>query len=180
MPKSVEWSKISHDDLLALVRYDPDTGEFTFIKAPGNRTDMVGRRAGRTSIRDDGSKVRTIKLQQRDYIESRVAWFYMTGSWPTVEIDHKDTDPLNNKWSNLREATSSQNKWNQKSKGGISPYKGVIRLGKRWKAHIRVDYKRKSIGVFDSEIEAAAAYDREARVLHGEYARLNFPDNCYA
>jgi hypothetical protein len=46
----------------------------------------------------------------------------------------------------------------------------------RWRARIRVNGKRISLGLFKDEIEAAKAYDRAARKYHGEFASLNFPD----
>ncbi len=63
------------------------------------------------------------------------------------------------------------------SRGGRSKYKGVNPVGTngRWFASICRNYKRVYLGTFDTEIEAALAYDTTARELFGEYARLNFP-----
>ena len=94
-------------------------------------------------------------------------------------VDHRDRNGLNNQKRNLRFCTQSQNMMNLKSSTGTSKYKGVswnIKY-KRWQSHIRLNYKLKNLGSYNSEIEAALAYDHAARELFGEFARLNFPGN---
>lgn len=93
------------------------------------------------------------------------------------QIDHIDGNGLNNTKGNLRLVTNSQNQMNSKkrSKKASSEYKGV-HFGKReqkWVAQIGFNGKRKCLGYFDSEFEAASAYNEAAVKLHGEYARLN-------
>jgi|ERR1041385_872703 hypothetical protein len=93
-------------------------------------------------------------------------------------IDHIDRNPFNNQRSNLRVCTQSQNLANStKRKGTISKYKGVTWDKSRnvWKAQIQFEYKHINIGYFNSENEAARAYDRKAKRLFGEFAVLNFP-----
>lgn len=90
----------------------------------------------------------------------------MTGKWPKEEIDHKDRDPSNDRWCNLREATSSQNKYNR---GDDDNLRGVYRSGKRWYALVSRNY----LGTFDTFEEAVAARDAEAVRLAGDFAVLN-------
>jgi AP2 domain/HNH endonuclease len=92
--------------------------------------------------------------------------------------DHINRNTLDNRRSNLREVTSSQNQMNAKSRGGVSQFKGVRwrKDRSKWVAIITVDYKKKRVGSFDNEIDAARAYDNAALELFGEYALLNFPD----
>jgi hypothetical protein len=89
-------------------------------------------------------------------------------------VDHIDGDPLNNRRGNLRVVTKAQNAANAKSRGGASQYRGVYkaRSGK-WAAQIAKEGQRISLGHYETEEEAAAAYDEAAKELHGEYARLN-------
>ena len=90
--------------------------------------------------------------------------------------DHIDGNGLNNQKSNLRKATVSQNGANRrKQKGTVSKFKGVDLLPKtqKWRARIMVGWKRQTLGYFDSELEAAKAYDKAAVELCGEFANLN-------
>jgi len=92
-------------------------------------------------------------------------------------IDHINHDGLDNRRDNLRIATATQNRRNSRSvKTGTSKYKGVHyrKDFKKYRARITVGNKRISIGHFDSEEEAARAYDEAARVYHGDFAVLNF------
>ena len=97
------------------------------------------------------------------------------------DVDHIDGDGLNNQKYNLRLATNSQNNMNQKKPKGsyTSIYKGVRwhKGGKKWQASIRKDGKLMHIGCYISEVEAGKAYDKKARGMFGEYARLNFPES---
>jgi hypothetical protein len=91
------------------------------------------------------------------------------------ECDHINGDRLDNRRENLRIVTRQQNSWNRiKSVGCTSQYKGVhwSARNKKWKSAIR----RKHLGTFTDEADAARAYDAAARELFGEFAHLNFPD----
>ncbi|MGA2172192.1 MAG: AP2 domain-containing protein [Sedimentisphaerales bacterium] len=96
-------------------------------------------------------------------------------------VDHRNGDSLDNRRANLRLATRLQNQWNRrKSKNTTSRFMGVSfykRHGK-WAAYINIAKKRIHLGHFDSEIEAARIHDAAAKKYRGEFARLNFPEEC--
>lgn len=87
--------------------------------------------------------------------------------------DHIDGDGLNNRRGNLRLATRAQNSANAAPRGGASKYRGVFKGKGKWCAQIAKGGVRISLGSFDTEEEAAAAYDETAKSLHGQFARLN-------
>ena len=93
-------------------------------------------------------------------------------------IDHKNGNHLDNRRSNLRVATRSQNAANaKKRRTGSSRYKGVAwyKPRKQWISQITRKGLSSVIGFFDDEIDAAKAYDAAALEEYGEFARPNFP-----
>ncbi len=91
------------------------------------------------------------------------------------QVDHRNHDPLDNRRANLRAATYSTNGANRRG-WGRSGYKGVyVRPDGRFAAQIKKNKTSTHLGRFLCPVEAARAYDAAARVLHGEFAKLNFP-----
>lgn len=164
---------LSHTRLLQLIEYLPESGFFIWRKTRGKVKG--GSVAGSLHV----SRTRAnycyvaIKIDGKEYAAHRLAWFYMTGMMPhpDVQIDHHDGSSCNNRWSNLRPATHTQNQWsrgaNRTSGTGL---RGVTPNGKRWRARISVNGKRIDLGVFDSKWAAAAAYKRASEQHHGEFA----------
>ncbi len=93
-------------------------------------------------------------------------------------VDHKNTNGLDNQRDNLRPANNSQNQWNSRPHKGRR-FKGVFKssLGNNWYSRIQIKLNRIYIGTYQTEEEAAHAYDTKAKELFGEYARLNFPNS---
>jgi hypothetical protein len=88
-----------------------------------------------------------------------------------LEVDHVNRDRLDNRRSNLRPATRSQQRQNA-HRGGSSQFTGVTwhKRAEKWMAHCNQQY----LGLFVSEEDAARAHDAAAVVAFGEFARLNF------
>lgn len=105
------------------------------------------------------------------------------GAGAHVVVDHRDLDHLNNQRHNLRLATVSENQFNRQVQvNNRSGYKGVsfCQPVKKWRARIKAGDKEVIIGYFNTPLEAAQAYDATAKVMHGAFARLNFPDMAAA
>lgn len=93
-------------------------------------------------------------------------------------IDHVDHNGLNNCRSNLRIAThelNAVNKLKSKTAATSSEFKGVSfhKQAGKWAAHYRAKNVKQHIGLFDTEVEAALAYNEAARQVWGEAASLN-------
>ncbi len=96
-----------------------------------------------------------------------------------ADIDHINRNGLDNSRGNLRWATRSENCMNRVSDGGTSRFKGVSWSEQRqkWTVNIKINKKNYGLGRFDSEIDAAKAYDKAANEAYGPFAALNFPSD---
>jgi hypothetical protein len=159
---------IDQTELKNILRYEPETGKFIWIYSL-HRT-RIGTEAG--SYMRDGYK--RIKIGNKGYVASRLAWLYMTGEWPKHDIDHKDTDKKNDKWENLREATDAEQARNRNVKrNNVSGYKGVRQATSgRYEAAIKLNGKYKYLGMYDTPEEAADAYADAAVEAYDEFARF--------
>lgn len=121
-----------------------------------------------------GLNRRDIKIKGIYYTKSKICWALHYGEYPTETLDHKDIDWNNNKITNLRKATGSQNQYN-KVQSNPSGYKGVTwrsRINKPWLAKIRVNRTRINLGSFATAEEAAEVYKKACLKYHGEFANL--------
>jgi hypothetical protein len=150
------------------LRYDPETGLFHWLAAgKGRRSDLV---AG--TLNSKGYI--QVKYKGKDYKAHRLAFRLMTGAMPKEHVDHINGVTGDNRWSNLREASQSENLRNMKVRGGASKYKGVTKNGKGWMARITSkELGQKYLGSFTCEKEAALAYNYAALKHFGSFARLN-------
>jgi AP2 domain len=94
-----------------------------------------------------------------------------------ILVDHKNFDGLDNRRTNLREATAQQSiAHRRKCKNAASQYIGVSRIrGKKWRAQVQINGLCVFSEQFDSEEAAARAHDAAAVKYFGEFASLNFP-----
>ena len=143
--------------------YNPDTGVFNWAVSRG--CIKAGSVAG--TVCKEG--YRHIKTEGRNYLAHRLAWLFVYGQMPTGEIDHKDRNPDNNRISNLRLATSAENKQNTGMRSdNVSGLRGVTFRAKsgRWRAQITHNRINKHLGYFDTPGKAYAAYCDAAAQLH--------------
>lgn len=176
----------SPEVLRQLLRYEPNTGRLFWRHRPLNMFSSKkaflawnSRYANNLAFTtDNGQGYKQGAIFKRLQKAHRVIWAMQTGIWPDQEIDHKNNDPSDNRWQNLRLATHVENARNRGSRAGsTSVYLGVswAERQKKWRAEIMISRGcRKYLGYFEDEIAAALAYDAAARAHHGEFARPNF------
>lgn len=159
---------IARDRLLELLVYDPDTGVFSW------RVNRGPVKAGATAGRIDSSGHVQITIDGSAYMAHRLAYLYVTGTWPRLTVDHRDRDPANNRWQNLREATREQNMRNCRTRvDSRTGHKGIaIDRNGKYRAYIVADARRRHLGMFASLQQAVHARNLAAKDLHGEFARI--------
>ncbi len=148
------------------LHYDAKTGVFTWKIWVNNRGYTI---AG--SVDPDG--YRWIGVEGKRYPASRLAFLWMTGSFPENDCDHEDGNPSNDAWENLRDATVTQNLRNKRvqsnNKLGL---KGVTEHEPgKYRARIKGNGKQIHLGVFNSAEEAHQAYIVAAKKYFGAFAR---------
>ena len=161
------------------LKYNPETGE-CWRKLSAGRWRLItpGKQAGvytQLQICNRGYKLHRI-----------IAEVFLNGGKPLTatqqvdHIEHADGSHAQDRLSNLRIASQSQNLGNQRiNRNNTSGYKGVTwqKTAGKWKADIMSSGRHKYLGLFTTPEAAALAYDKAARELHGEFAKLNFFSN---
>lgn len=163
---------LAADYVRSLFLYDEETGNLIWQKVgkgnPRKFGDIAGSRTKSGHIR--------LGIKGNLYLAHRIIWLIKTGEWPEFEIDHVDMDGVNNRWKNLREATTAQN---QRNRGAIkntkSGFKGVSFHRGTGKYAARIRSKEHGglihLGVHDTPEQAHKAYVEAAQRIHGEFHR---------
>jgi hypothetical protein len=158
----------SVERLNELFTYNPVTGELRWKSVPKKfQRAKVGDLAGTVGA----SGYLVVGVDRIYYYVHRIIWKMMTGIDPFDQVDHEDTNRLNNRWLNLREASNGPNVQNSRlRKDNRSGFKGVC-----WDSHHKawaatIDGKR--IGRFKDKQDAIAARMRAAEELHGPFMRV--------
>lgn len=148
---------LTAERLREVLSYDPDTGEF--IRLQSRYKDLIGKSAGCPQ----GKGYLTIMVDGVLYLAHRLAWLYVYGVWPNGQIDHENENKIDNRLSNLRDATQVQNMHNQSQpqRNNQSGYRGVCfhkGVGK-YQAQLGIDGKVKHLGYFDTAKKTSKAYE---------------------
>lgn len=171
--QSDTWRGLTVEYVQQRLRYDAETGLLHWLpydKASKSWNDECAEKQACT-ISEDGYRIVVIDFDV--FVAHRIAWALMTGAWPVNLVDHKDRNRGNNKWSNLRAATASQNAANRTIRSdNTSGYKGVTfkKQTGRWLARAFIGGKQIHLGYFDTAEEAAAVSMAKSIELHGEFA----------
>jgi len=145
---------ITQERLKELFYYSPETGLITRIKKTSNRVS-VGDIAGCV----DSKGYVSIGVYGKTFRAHRLAFMYMTGSWPN-HVDHINGIKADNRWDNLRSVTNKENHKNMpKQKSNTSGVTGVCwsKSINKWVSRIYDGGSAINIGVFDNIFDAVAA-----------------------
>jgi len=145
---------ISQEYLKSLLDYNPDTGVFTWIKS--RKGAALGNVAGVVVW----SGYRLIQIDRKTYRAHRLAFLWMTGSFPPKETDHINGIRNDNRWCNLRAVTGLENSLNKrKASNNTSGVMGVTwhRVSMKWQASIKVNQRSMALGYYKDFFEAVCA-----------------------
>lgn len=163
---------ITQERLKEVLDYDPETGIFRWLKKISDK-NVVGNVAGWEEGKDGYIVISIYGIKYKAHL---LAWLYTYGVWPSKFLDHRDTVKSNNRISNLREATKSQNNVNKGlMSNNTSGYKGITfdKYTNRWKCRLSFNGKTYDLGRYDSPKEAAKAYDKASLKYHDEFSLNN-------
>ena len=173
-------TELTQDVLKEIIHYDPISGEWIWLYNPKSTKTRnkiyAGSKAG--SITRYGYVIITFYLGGKKYqiLAHRLAFLYMVGRLPTLEVDHIDMVRTNCKWDNLREVTHSENAQNRrKQSNNTTGLKGVAKCSKhpgKWYVQIVFNGKRHTKYGFTSPEEASEYYKNLVKEHHGEYGRV--------
>lgn len=161
--------QITQAVVLMYLRYESETGHLYWIKKSSDKT-VVGARAGWQRSKNG---YRQIGLLGRIIYEHRLIWLLVSGQFPENQIDHKNGIKDDNRFENLRHATSSQNLSNIGAKrDNTSGTKNVhwCNRVKKWIAKVKRHGKTHRAGAFDSYEDAVSAAAIARAKIHGEFA----------
>lgn len=179
-----EREALTADYVRSILDYNPETGVFTWRWRPRDHFATLNAFAtwnAKYAHQNTGGSINNdgylrIGINGNSYYAHRLAWLFVTSEWPKHQIDHVNGVPLDNKISNLREATHAQNMINRKlQKNNTSGHKGVhwSKRDRMWFVAIKTGGQTKYLGCFREEKfhEAVAVYEKAAHELHGKFCR---------
>ena len=156
----------SLEELKKQLHYDPITGIFTRVSKPKGSRAILG--PVKAQKKKEGHLRMTI-FGHQIYL-AILAWFYMTGNWPTQIVDHKNGISDDNRWDNLREVTKVGNLHNQ-TKAHHHNKSGLLgahydKKRNKYESALWVNGQRIRLGRFDTAEEAHSAYVKAKRIHH--------------
>lgn len=151
-----------------ILDYDPATGLFRWKRRADREQSWNTKHACKIAGCKLPNGYRYIMIMGKLHLAHRLAVLWMTGAWPSDQVDHINNDRCDNRWENLRQASNAQNAANQGVRtNNTSGVKGVSwdKSRNAWFVKIRVKYKQIALGRFASFDDAVAAR-RAAEMLH--------------
>lgn len=149
-----------------ILAYDKESGVLSW--RVHTRNTKIGQVAGSFS-----NGYGQIQINGHNYRAHVLAWLIITGEWPEPHVDHINGIRSDNRWCNLRLATTSQNAINCKPRSNDLP-RGVSKTGSgKFCAKLWMGGKYQCLGTHNTVGEAERAYLTAAKDYHGEYMPIH-------
>ena len=151
---SYEGEGITYKDVRNLLNYDETTGKVTYrLTVSGGR----GKAGDEVDYLPHVRGYKRITINSRVYLLHRVIWLWWYGYWPENIIDHINRNPTDNRICNLREVSNQCNVRNSKvGKNNTTKVVGVCPAGKKYEAYLKLNYKKRGLGIHDCFTEAVS------------------------
>lgn len=150
--------------------FDLENGKIYWKNVSKHHNRLNGKEAGMARKGKGDKYYWVIKLNGKAYKRSRLIYFYIHGRFPSPCIDHINGNSLDDRPSNLREATVTQNSWNHKGRKKKSDLPmGIRKQCNKYIARISYNKKQIIIGSFDDIETANAAYKNKRIELYGNF-----------
>ena len=152
---------------------DLERGVVTWIDATKAHARLNGSEAGSLRRPSHGSKrYAYVKVDGRPLKRSHIVFLFGAGQWPAEQIDHINGDSTDDRFSNLREASATQNAWNHKKRAKQSGLPMGVRALASGKFHARIACNKQKFifGPFATASEAQAVYQQKRKEFFGAYS----------
>ena len=158
---------LTQSRLKELFSYDYETGNFTVIKNRKGSSKKIGDLLGSKNF----AGYLEAAIDAKKYYLHRLAYLYMTGSFPEGNIDHCNRNKSDNFWKNLKVVTQQENLENNilPRKHGSLGYRGVHRYKDKFRAKINHKGKQIHLGQFVTVEEASQAYLKAKPLIHKNF-----------
>jgi hypothetical protein len=137
---------LTYERVRFLFKYNPWTGHL--IRRVSRNTNSM---KGQVIKCQPSRRYTVVTVDMRDYLAHRIIWLYMTGKWPTYQIDHINRIKYDNRWINLREATEHQQHVNiginRRNKLGI---RGITIVRNRFCVQLKIKGQCGYLGHFEN------------------------------
>lgn len=154
---------MTQERLQDLLRYDKDTGIFTWRNKKANK---AGSKTTNGYIQ--------ISVGGKRYAAHRLAWLYIYGYIPEQQLDHINRQRDCNKITNLRLATQSTNNINKPiQKNNTTGFRGVSYhiTKKKYVARVGIDKRLVHLGYFETAQQAHDVYVKFLGETYGQFAQ---------
>lgn len=155
--------ELTQSYIKSVLHYNHDTGVFTWLEG------RKGARLNKIAGGENGKGYIRISINGHLVMAHRLAFLYMTGSFPDEQTDHIDGNRANNRWSNLRSVSREENSKNTKlrtaNRSGAHGVTWYDHLGK-WRVRITSGKQKIHVGYF-SDHQSAIAARTDAEKTHG-------------